>query len=149
MWPAGFRSTVIVAFVLPDKSVSVELWTLPEISLREEVVVLSDLIMDEGVSNAVPTDDALVAGEGPSVAKFWSLTAEEEVDSVFKGSCCLTEVEVGVFKGLSCSTIEDVSPLSICGDLTEAGLTLASCPSALGCRTFMSFSDSITAAMNI
>jgi hypothetical protein len=145
MWPAGFRSTVNVAFVLPDKSLSVELWTLPEVSLREEVVVLSDPIMDDGVSNVVPTDAALVAGEGPSVAKFWSLTAKDEVDSVF----CFTEVEVGVFKGLPCSTIEDASPLSFCEYLTEAALTLAGCPSALGCRISKSFNDSITASMNI
>jgi hypothetical protein len=71
MWFAGFRSTVNVAFVLPDKSVSIEPWMLPEVSLLEEAVMLSDSIMEDGLSNGVTTDDALVSGEGSKVAKFW------------------------------------------------------------------------------
>lgn len=98
---AGFRSTVKVAFVLLDKSVSVELGMLPEVSLRLEVVVLIDSAMDDGVSNVVPTDDTL-SGDGCSIAEFSPLIAGEKAGPTFEGSRCSI-----VFKESQCSAVEE------------------------------------------
>lgn len=144
MWLAGFRSTVKVAFVLLDKSVSVELWPLPEVSLRVEVLALPDSVMDGGVSNAGPLNDTIGSGDGCFVAEFTRLVAGEEVGSIFESSCCST-----VFKESQCSAMEDASTYCLCEDSMDFGLILGCCSSALGFLISKSLSDAITASMNI
>ena len=73
-WPAGFLTTVTVAFVLCDMSVSDELCTLAELSLRAEPLALLDSVTDEvsGVGCGGGSSVGAASNErlGPGDAKF-------------------------------------------------------------------------------
>lgn len=163
-WPAGFLTTVTVALVLCDMSVSDELCKLAELSLRAEPLVLLDSVTDEvsnggggGGSGAPPT------GIG-SDAKFWEWFTEMVFASAFNGTHSSDAVEVVLdFESVLSLTREDSSVaigLEVsCEEACELSLSDGSTDTlptllAAGCSTFgfctcMSFSDSITASMNI
>lgn len=147
-WPAGFLTTVTVAFVLCDMSVSDELCTLAELSLRVEPLVLLDSVTDEvpgggGGGSGAPTNERVGTGVG-SDTKFWECITETESDSAFNGVHSSDAVEIVLdFESVLCLTKEDSGS-------TDAVLTLlAGGCSACGLLVSRSFSDSITASMNI
>lgn len=168
-WPAGFLTTVTVAFVLCDMSVSDELCTLAELSLRVEPLVQLDSVTDEvlgggggGGDGGAPTNERVGTGVG-SDTKFWEWITETEFESAFNGVHSSDAVEIVLhFESVLCLTNENsvsIGPEISCEAARESSLTDGSIEAVLtllagGCSTCgllvsRSFSDSITASMNI
>ena len=170
-WPAGFLTTVTVAFVLCDTSVSDELCKLAELSLLAEPLVLLDSVTDDvsvgadggGCSCrcAGPSNETLGTGLG-SDTTFWEWFTEMEFDSPFNGSHSSAVEEVVLdFESVVCLSEEDSVSTGLDISCQEAPLSDGSTAatdkelkllvgwSAFGFRTSRSFNDSITASMNI
>jgi hypothetical protein len=141
-WPAGFLTTVTVAFVLCDMSASDELCKLAELSLRPEPLVLLDSVTDN-----VWTWDG--GGCAPPIRlgsdiKFFAAMV---FGSAFNGTVSSDAVEMVIdFESVLCMTRED--SLSDDSTVTLASLLAGGC-SAFGFGTSRSFSDIITASINI
>lgn len=154
IWPAGFLTTVTVAVVLCDMSVSDELCKLAELSLRADPLVLLDSV----------TDNVLSCGRGGWVPPIGldSETAEMVFDSAFNctdssdamemvidfASVLYLNREDSFCMGLEISCEECESSLSD-GSADTLAILLAGGCSAFGFCTSRSFSDSITASINI
>jgi len=176
-WPAGFLTTVTVALVLCDMSVSDELFRLPELPLWAESLVLLDSVTDDMSVDAVGggggadsggcdcncgTADERLGTELGLETTYWEWFTEMEFDSPFNVSHSSgTEEVVLDFESVLCLSEEDSVSMVLEFSCEEASLSDGSIAATdtvlmllVGCsafefRTSRSFSDSITASMNI